>query len=197
VSIFDESLPPSATTLQEAFKALALTLNERGVRYAIIGGIALLQHTRVRTTEDIDALIAVPQLSMPGFFEALIARGFTVDLERNIRELRDAGITTIRYGDVLVDLLRPVLPAYQHALDRAQSADILGHRVRISSAEGLIVMKLMAMRPQDQSDIQDLLTAYAGQLDIAFIRREMETFTLPDDPRRIQFEDWVRRALTH
>ncbi|MEO6437372.1 MAG: hypothetical protein ABIP55_16635 [Tepidisphaeraceae bacterium] len=129
----DDSLPPSGQTLRRAFEALVATLNERGIRYAIIGGLALIQHTRVRTTDDINAPLTVPQIAMPGLFEALRDRGFTVDLEKNIRELRDEGFTTVRFADVIVDLMRPLIPAYAHVLDRAVNMQILGQSVRISS----------------------------------------------------------------
>ena len=39
--ISDESLPPGGQMLRQAFEALVATLNERGVRYAIIGGLAI------------------------------------------------------------------------------------------------------------------------------------------------------------
>ena len=80
--------------------------------------------------------------------------------------------------------------------DRAITTDILGHRVRISSAEGLIVMKLIAMRPQDEADVHDLLAAYGDDLDLDFIRSELDTFAEPDDPRRTKFDTWVRQART-
>ena len=172
------------------------TFNERGVRYAIIGGLAIIQHTRVRTTDDIDALLTVPQIAMPGLFEALQQRGFDIDLEKSIREFRDGGFTSFRFADVIVDLMRPLIPAYAHVLDRAITTEILGHQVRISSAEGLIVMKLIAMRPQDEADVQDLLAAYGADLDLDFIHSELETFTEPDDPRRAKFDTWVRQART-
>lgn len=114
-------------------------------------------------------------------------------MAKSIRELRDHGMTAIRFGDVIVDLLRPVIPAYARVLDRTVETQILGHTVRVSSAEGLIVMKLIAMRPQDEGDIQDILSAYAGTLDLAFVRAELQTFTKPDDPRREKFEGWVKR----
>ncbi|MCP4251597.1 MAG: hypothetical protein GY778_31555 [bacterium] len=182
--------------LRKAFEALVAAFNEHDVRYAIIGGLAIIQHTRVRTTDDIDALLTVPQTAMPGLFEALRQRGFDIDLERNIREFRDGGFTSIRFADVMVDLMRPLLPAYAHVLDRAINTDILGHQVRISSAEGLIVMKLIAMRPQDEADVQDLLVAYGDGLDLDFIHSELATFTEPDDPRRAKFDTWVQQAKT-
>ncbi len=188
-------MPPGGQTLRQAFEALVNTLNEAGVRYAIIGGLAVIQHTRIRTTDDIDALLAVSQVAMPGLFERLQQRGFDIDLQRNIKELRDGGITAIRFADVIVDLMQPVIPAYAHVLDRAINADILGQNVRVSSAEGLIVMKLVAMRPQDETDVQDLLAAYGGRLDLDFIRGELATFTEPADPRRVRFENWVRQAV--
>ena len=116
----------------------------------------------VRTTDDIDALLSVPQIGMPGLFEALADRGFTVDASRNIRELRDDGLTTLSFGGVMIDLIRPLLPVFARVLDRALSVQILGQTVRVASPEGLIVLKLMAMRPQDEGDIQDLLAARAG-----------------------------------
>ncbi len=190
----DDSMSRTGPTLHRAFDALVDVLNQRHVRYAIIGGLAMVQHTRVRTTDDIDALLALPQISMPGFFEALQARGFDVDLANNIRELRDHGLTTIQFEDVVVDLMRPALPAYAHVLDRAVDSLILGKAVRVSAAEGLIVMKMIAFRPIDESDVQELLEAYCGSLDLQYVRSELDAIMEPDDPRRMKFESWVQKA---
>jgi hypothetical protein len=179
-------------TLERAFEALVITFHDRGIRYAIIGEIATIQHTRVRTTDLIDALMSVPQISMPGLFEALHQRGFTLDVMKCVRELRDDGLTAIRFGEVVVDLMRPVLPAYAHVLDRAVEAQILGQTVRVSSPEGLIVMKLLAMRPQDEADVQDLLSTFRSSLDLDYVRSELDAIAAPDDPRREKFESWVR-----
>ena len=191
----DDGLPQSGPALQQAFEALVAILNERQIRYAIIGGLAVLQHTRARTTDDVDALLAVPQTAMPGLFESLRDGGFSVEMARNIRELRDEGLTSLRFKDVMIDLMRPLIPAYTHILDRAITSQVLGRDVSVASAEGLIVSKLIAMRPQDQSDICDLLAAFAGNLDFEFIRAEMDDFTTSDDARREWFENCVRHAL--
>jgi predicted nucleotidyltransferase len=190
----DDSLPPSGPTLQQAFEALVTTFNERGIRYAIIGGIAMIQHTRVRATDDIDALLSVPQIALPGLLEALCARGFSIDIATTIGELRDHGLSSVRFQAVIVDLMRPVLPVYAHVLDRAIVAEILGQKVRVSSAEGLIVMKLIAMRSQDEADIQDLLAAYGGKLDFDFVRAELDALVQPEDRRRAKLEEWIRQT---
>jgi predicted nucleotidyltransferase len=90
--------------------------------------------------------------------------------------------------------MRPVLPLYAHVLDRAINVEILGQQVRIGSAEGLIVTKLVAMRAQDEADIQEIVAAYHDNLDLDYIRAELETFTDADDPRRAKFESWIRQA---
>lgn len=191
-----DSLPPSGPTLKTALQRLVATLDDRSIRYAVIGGIATIQHARVRTTNDVDVIISVPQIGTPGLFEALQAAGFTVDVQANTLELRDDGLTTIRFDDVLVDLMRPVLPIYAHALDRAIPADLSGQFVRISSAECLIVTKLVAFPPQDQADIKDLLAAYGDQLDFAFIATEFASVFEPDDPRWQAFEMWRKENGT-
>jgi len=189
----DDSLPPGGQTLRQAFEALVTTLNERGIRYAIIGGLAFIQHARVRTTDDIDVLLTIPRVAIPEFFEALMRRGFIIELQKTIQEFCEGGLTTIEYADVIVDLMQPVLPAYTRVLDRVICADILGHRVKFSSAEGLVVMKLISMRPQDETDVQDVLAAYGDNLDLDFIRAELETFTELGDARRAKFETWVEK----
>lgn len=122
--------------------------------------------------------------------------GFSVEVMKCIREFRDEGLTTITYQGVMIDLLRPVIPLFNHVLDRAVPSVLLGHQVRISSAESLILMKFVSMRPQDQSDIQDIINAYAGDLDVDYIRSELESIADRDDPRFKLLNDWVSAAKT-
>jgi predicted nucleotidyltransferase len=184
-------LPPNGETIRQALKSLIATFGSGSIRYAIIGGIATIQHTRVRTTNDIDALLDVSQIAMPKLFEALKAGGFSVELPGNMLEFSRDGITTIQFGDVLIDLMRPILPVYAHVLERAVSTEILGQNVRISAAEGLIVMKLIAFRPLDESDIRDLLAAYGDRLDLNYIRSEFATVADKSDPRWAKLESWT------
>lgn len=50
-------------------------------------------------------------------------------------------------------------------------------------ATGLILMKLLAYRLQDQADIEALVAANRGVLDVDWIRREWEAIFPIDDPR--------------
>ena len=65
-----------------------------------------------------------------------------------------------------------MLPFYSRALADAQPMDWSeGHSVRVATAEGLILTKMVAFRPQDQMDIETLLTANRDTIDTDVIRR--------------------------
>ena len=55
-----------------------------------------------------------------------------------------------------------------------------------------LVLKLIAMRPQDQQDIQGILTANRGSLDLDWVRRQWWAVVDEDDPTKLQFERFVR-----
>jgi len=58
-----------------------------------------------------------------------------------------------------VDWLEPVIPMYAHILDRATEETWRNQPMRIASADGLILLKLIAFRGQDQADIENLVAA--------------------------------------
>jgi hypothetical protein len=76
-----------------------------------------------------------------------------------------------------------VIPAYQHVLERATEENWLAQPIRVASAEGLILLKLLAFRTQDQLDIENLVAAHRDQLDLAWIQSEWQAIASLDDPR--------------
>ncbi len=168
-------------------------LDQRRVNYAVIGGLAASYRSRPRFTADVDILLQVPQLVLPGLLDDLHARGFTFETATAIREWARDNLAVLSYHGVRVDWLKPVLPAYQHVLDRARSEQWLGRPIRVAAAEGLILLKLLAFRTRDLEDIESLLAANQGQLDIDQVRREWESLAAPDDPRMKWFEERVIR----
>ena len=52
--------------------------------------------------------------------------------------------------------------------------------------------ELIAMRPQDQQDIQGILTANRGTLDLDWVRHQWWAVVDEDDPAKLQFERFVR-----
>ena len=81
---------------------------------------------------------------------------------------------------------------YQHVLDRATEEIWLDHPIRVASAEGLILIKMLAYRLQDQIDIENLVAAKRGELDMEWIRSEWEAVAPLSDPRMLRLEELFR-----
>jgi hypothetical protein len=55
---------------------------------------------------------------------------------------------------------------------RATPASIFGCTIPAAAAEDIIVLKTLAGRPQDLADVQAILAARAGALDVSLVRAE-------------------------
>jgi hypothetical protein len=175
------------TALLEAVHALD-TLR---LRYALIGGIATGYRGRPRFTQDVDLLLEVPQIQLPGLLEDLQARGFTFDTQKVIREWNQEHLTVLSFRGVRVDWLKPTLPLYKRVLEQARQELWFGENIRIASPEGLILTKLAAFRTQDQADIENLLAANRGQLDLDLVRREWAMVADTDDSRSQRLNEMI------
>jgi predicted nucleotidyltransferase len=138
--------------------------------YAVIGELALAFRGIPRTTRDIDVLLAVPRIQMPGVLERLQEFGSTLDVTEVFTELRDEHLSQIRHGSIRIDLMSAVLDIFVDIVKSAQREDIRGRRLRVASAEGLVLLKLIAFRPQDQADLAGLLATNKDTIDIDRIR---------------------------
>jgi len=186
-------IPEFPQNFLTALRELAQALEHRRIRYALIGGVATGYRSRPRFTQDLDFLLEVPQLVLPALLDDLQARGFDFDMEATIREWTRDHLTALAFRGIPIDWLKPLLPCYQHVIDTARPELWLDGPVRIAAPEGLILIKLLAFRSQDQVDIENLLAANRGQLDLEWIRREWEAVAERDDPRLQRFNEMVPR----
>jgi hypothetical protein len=138
--------------------------------YAVIGGLAVAFRGIPRTTRDIDVLLAVPRIRLPSLLERIQEAGFTVDIPQVLTELRDEHLSRIRYGSTRVDIVAAVLGLFADIVQCASWEDLHGKRLRVASAEGLIILKLIAFRPQDEADLMGVLATNRGRLDLGRIR---------------------------
>jgi hypothetical protein len=184
-------LPELPHPLLDASLELTAALNQFQARYALIGGVAAGYRTHPRFTRDVDFLLTVPALVLPPLLEDLQRRGFEFDMLPTIREWTENHMVVLSYHGIRIDWLKAVLPAYVHVLDRATEEVWLNQTIRIASAEGLILLKLLAFRLQDQVDIENLVAAHRDTLDLDWIRAEWQTVTSLDDPRMRRLLEWV------
>lgn len=158
--------------------ALHKFLSARRIRYAIIGGIAVQRWGRPRLTADVDLTILLTPGEERRALEELVAafegrRSDAVEfaLRHRILLLHVPGA-----ADVDVSL---GLPGYEdEVVERAVEYDLGGGRkVRLCSAEDLIIHKAIAGRPQDLMDIEGVILRQGERLDVGYIRRWLRTFS--------------------
>jgi predicted nucleotidyltransferase len=179
-----------------AVKELAEAFQARSIRYALIGGLAFVLRGRPRFTRDVDFLLEVPQIQLPGLLDDLIKRGFAIDPSVIIKEYVREHVTAFPFGNVRIDWLKPVLPLYSRTLLDATSLEWMeGVSVRVATAEGLILTKMVAFRPQDQVDIDTLLTANRDDIDVALIREEWSPFAATEPERTAWLEAAIARRV--
>jgi hypothetical protein len=186
-------VPNLSDDLTTGLLQLVEALDQFRLRYALIGGVGAGYRSIPRFTEDLDFLLDIPQLVLPGLLEDLHARGFDFDTNTTIHEWTREHLTALSFRGVRIDWLKPILPCYRHILDQARAEEWFGCSIRIALPEGLILTKLLAFRGQDQVDIENLLAANRGQLDLEWIRQEWSAIAALDDSRFQWFNNAVSR----
>ena len=179
--------------LQGALRAVTEVLERHHIVYALTGGLALGQHGVVHATQDVDLLLSIPQVKLPGVLEGMKAAGCAFGMGQTLREWVQHHMTQLAWHGIRIDWLAPVLPAFQDVLKLAVMRDIGGARIRVVSAEGLILLKLVAFREQDKLDVQGLLAANTGRLKVPFVTNCLRKIFEPHDPRFAWLEEAMRR----
>jgi len=192
--LIDSSLVPGDST--QAVESLAEAFDTRSIRYALIGGLAIILRGRPRFTQDVDFLLEVPQIVLPGLLDDLVDRGFTLDPATVIKQFVREHVASFPFRGVRIDWLKPVLPLYSRALAHAAPMEWTdGHTIRVATAEGLILTKMVAFRPQDQLDIDTLLTANRDTIDVDLIREEWSPFAATEVDRTSWLESAIIRRV--
>lgn len=149
------------------FGRILADLNRVGVRYVLIGGIALIRHGVVRATRDVDAILAPEPENLDrvrGLIAAwpatrpdgspvpsdAVAPGRTIHLATPHGEL-----------DLLAELMPPL--SFVELCARAETRRVDGVDALICSLADLVALKRIAGRERDLVDLHDLEIAH-GEL---------------------------------
>lgn len=149
------------------FGRILTDLNLAGVRYVLIGGIALIRHGVIRATRDVDAVIAPDPAnleclrSLISSWPATRPDGSPVSQDM-IAPGKTINLTT-PHGDL--DLLadRPPPLSFEELAARAEVRRVDGVDASICSLADLVALKRIAGRERDRVDLRDLEAAH-GEL---------------------------------
>lgn len=154
-------------TYEDVFAAL----DDAGVRFVVVGGIAVVLHGHVRATVDADLVIDLEPEAAHNAMAALGALGLSPRLPVTASEFANEAIrrTWIETkGMTVFTMLDPTDPTFELDLfvksprpftelfGEAKIVEVAGRPRRIASIDHLIAMKRVAGRPKDLLDIEDL-----------------------------------------
>jgi len=171
------------TELEAALVEIAAFLDESGLRYMLIGGLAVALWGEPRATLDVDVSVWVE----PGRFEAAIrsvAAEFRTAPDALALAARTRVLPVLTAQGSRVDLVFAVLPEELAMIARAHRKAIGAVEIPIVSVEDLIWMKLISERSKDREDARRLLRRFRGTLDRAYLEprlREISEALSRDD----------------
>jgi hypothetical protein len=143
------SRPP----LEGDLVSLCRELNQRGAKYVVVGGFAIIAAGLPRMTTDVDLMVAVDLENEAKVFAALATLPDNAVRELQPGELQQYNV--IRVGDeILVDLLRSAGGIdYEEAAKHVVVRELGGVPIPFASPQLLWRMKVVTHREKDAADL--------------------------------------------
>lgn len=153
---------------------LAKVLSRKKLRWYVFGAQAVNVHGVPRMSADVDVTVDVPSAERASLLGALKRASFVArveDIESFAKRTRVLPFFHEPTGMPL-DLVIAGEGLEVSFLERAQMVDLGGFRVPVISIEDLVVAKIVAGRPKDLEDVQNLIAIHPeGDLDVRRIRK--------------------------
>jgi hypothetical protein len=152
------------------FEPMFRELNAAGVRYVVVGGVAVVLHGHVRLTADLDLAVDLDPAEARKAIEGLVGLGLRprapvdprdfADPEIRERWVRERGAVVFTMTDPsgrrAVDLFTRNPIPFPELWSGSVEVELADTAVRIASIPDLIRLKRLAGRPIDRLDIESL-----------------------------------------
>jgi hypothetical protein len=170
-------------TLRQAWDVLG----ELQVPAALVGGLALAHWGYVRSTQDVDLLVALSGVRPSNLLARLGSAGYRTKRSEPLIRLDDVECLQLFYSppgallEIQIDLLLADSPFYRQALERrvVVSDSALGFPLAVVSCEDLIILKLIAGRVRDRLDAGELMKFNRNALDLSYLTQCIRQLNLP------------------
>ena len=151
--------------LQPDLHAILETLEAGGVRFVLIGGLAMVLLGSDYITKDVDIVYARDADNLAALVVALNPmrprlRGVPADLPFifDVRTFQNVSNMTLMTDIGDLDLLgeAPGADSFEALWERSVTVELDGFSIRVASIDDLIAMKTAAGRPKDQNHVMEL-----------------------------------------
>ena len=150
----------------QALKEVDSLLNDLSLEHCVIGGLAVVRWGRARSTQDVDFSVFVELGEERDVCEAMLT-SMSPRIDDAVRfALVNRVLLAVADNGVSVDVGLAAFPFEQDIISRstpfAFTPDV---SAPTASAEDLIVMKCIANRGQDWSDVESIIVRQSNRLD--------------------------------
>lgn len=171
----------------KALHALVAALDELPAPAAIIGGVAVIVQGIPRATVDIDATVSARAVEPERLAQALARHGIEPRIEGavDLARTRHVFLGRHRPTGVPIDVILAWLPFEEEAIANAEERDVAGTRARVVRPEDLLIYKMVAARPRDLDDAENLLVVHGRTMNLRRVRAVVADFAaVLEDPER-------------
>jgi hypothetical protein len=157
-------MPRKRRSYDAVVRAVERALSAARVDHVFVGGIAVIVFGRLRTTEDVDVLVAFREADVPKLLSELRRRGFQSseqDLRAALSEGEHCTVDDTR-SEYRIDLSSAATASARHALRYRVTVRSRGVDLPIARPEHMVVMKL---KFGSEQDIEDAVAIYLRQKD--------------------------------
>ncbi len=168
---------------RDAVRDLGEVLEALSIHWALFGAVAANRYRReVRLTGDVDLLLADHGEGLAVLERSLAKAGWATR-----HATPDGSMLRLRHPRFgAADLVLAETEYQRVALERARAeADTAGHLVRYLAPEDVILHKLIAGRPRDLDDIENILDA-APELDEGYLSGWVEAWEVVELWQRLR-----------
>jgi len=170
--------------LLAALGDLAAWWQSENVPGLVIGGVAASLMGRPRLTRDVDGLVVIPDKDWPKFLSSSARFHFVPRIAKPLDFAQESRMLLLVHSKshIPVDIALGILPFEEQAIQRAVHQEVGNFRLPLPTPEDLIIMKAVAGRPRDLSDIEGIVATHT-KLDLPRIRSQVRQFaTITERP---------------
>jgi hypothetical protein len=162
---------------QLALRAIAKTLVQLNVPFALVGGFAVSLRSQVRFTKDVDVALSMKtDTETESLVRELRVQGYEV--AATLEQRKTKRLATVRLkspNGVLVDCLAATCGIESEIVERATAAPYGKQSIPVARVEELLSMKVLSVsktRFQDRQDILNLID-FTKQIDWVAVRNNL------------------------
>ena len=157
------------------------------IPYVIMGGLAVRIHALPRPTNDVDFTVLLARERLIEWFGAVEQLGYTVPQVYKTGWIDQvAGMPLVKIRTFLKDGLGVDIDVFlaesdfqKSLIERRLLVEVDSYSMYVVTPEDLLLLKLIANRPRDLLDVQDLIFAQ-GQMDEPYMRSWAESLDITD-----------------